>query len=376
MKFLGWAVVLIGLAGCSLNKTTPNRFVIEKRWARNTFAETYLKARLIHRFTPVLDKDRVVVGNSIDSVVAYNRSSAQELWRVQLHGGSEGGAQLVGKTLFFGSGDGQLYALRAETGAKIWSYPLGAEGLAPPLVADGKLFVLGGNNVAHALDARTGKLIWTYNRREAANISVRGGAQPAIAGSVVVFGFSDGSVVGMRPSSGAIAWETNINRNKRFKDVDATPIVDGDRIYVSSYDGGLYCLNAKDGSTIWTIEEGGYEQVAIQGDTLFFSTSGGEVLAADKASGKILWRQKNPRGIATGPVYYKGTVIVGEMAGALRFLDSKTGVLLGEFEPGRGVTSRVEVDPQTDELYFISVDANIYALRAGWKKYSRDWMWE
>lgn len=376
MKLGGFISLIFFFGGCTIAKTTPNRFVVEKRWARYTVAVDYMKARRIHRFTPILDKDLVIVGNSIDGVVAYKRSNAQELWRMNLQDGVEGGAVLENGIMYFGSSDGQLYAVKAISGDRIWSYPLGAEGLAPPLLVGDKLFVLGGNSVAHCLNAKSGKLLWTYNRREAANISVRGGAQPALAGSSIVFGFSDGSVVGLNPSSGAINWETNINRNKRFRDVDATPVVDGDRIFISSYDGGLYALSVKDGTTLWIIEEGGYDQVAIRKNILFFSTSEGEVLAADKASGKIHWRVKNPKGISTGPIYYKGTVVVGEMAGALRFLDAKNGDLLGIFEPGRGVTSRVEIDPESSELYFISIDANLYALRAGWKRYAREWMWE
>ena len=124
-------------------------------------------------------------------------------------------------------GDGLLYAVRVDDGRVLWTYPLKAEGLAKPRVVNGTVYVLGGNNVMHALNARSGKLLWVYNRREAGTLSIRGGSQPAVSGDLVLVGFSDGAMVALNKSSGALMWETSLNRNKRFRDVDASPVIDG-----------------------------------------------------------------------------------------------------------------------------------------------------
>lgn len=318
----------------------------------------------------------IIAANSIDGVSAFERSTAHQIWRFDVKDGVEGGAQLSEDILYFGAGDGQLYALKAEDGHLLWTYPLKAEGLAEPLIKNGVLYVLGGNNVAHALDAKTGKLMWLYNRREASNLSVRGGSQPALSGDFVLIGFSDGALVALNKSSGTVAWETNLNRNKRFRDVDATPVVDGEMVFASSYDGALYALNKNDGKIVWTIEDGGYEQVQISGATLYFSSTSGKTMAVDKASGKILWSKENPAGIGTAPMLYKNVLVVGEMAGSLRFLDARTGDLIGDFAPGRGVTSRATVDPKRGDIYFMSHDANLFALKVSWRKHVRDWPWE
>jgi outer membrane protein assembly factor BamB len=372
-----FAAVLLGfLAGCTTVKSVPNQFVVEKRWVRGTIDREYLGARRIHRFSPILTEKLVIIGNAVDGLVAYDRNSAHTRWRMEIKDGVEGGAQLVEDILFFGAGDGQLYSVQSDTGKVIWSYPLKAEGLAKPLIRGGVVYVLSGNNVCHALNARTGKLLWTYNRREASNLSVRGGSQPALAGDLVLVGFSDGALVALNKSSGSIVWEINLNKNKRFKDVDATPVIDGETIYISSYDGALYSVNRADGRINWQIDDGGYEEVLLSGNTLFFSSSTGKTIALDKGSGKILWSRDNPRGIATAPILYKGVLVVGEMDGALRFLDARSGDLLDEFAPGRGVTSRSTVDPTSGEVYFMSADANLFALKVAWKKHAKEWPWE
>lgn len=364
------------LTGCTSMTAKPNKLVVEKKWARSTLEEEYLGGRRIHRFTPILTDKLIVAANSIDGVVAYDRERGSVRWRLDIRDGVEGGGYLTEDVLYFGAGDGQLYAVGIEDGHILWTYPLKAEGLARPLVHNGTLYVLGGNNVAHALDAKTGKLNWIYNRREAGTLSVRGGSQPAISGDLVLIGFSDGSLVGLNRSSGALVWETNLNRNKRFRDVDATPVIDGNTAFVSSYDGALYAVGTNDGRIQWSLEDGGYDEVLLQGSTLFYSSSNGKTMAIDKGSGKVKWSQDNPKGIATSPVLYKGTLLVGEMDGDLRFLDPRNGDLLNVFSPGRGVTSRANVDAKRDEVFFTSADANLYALRVSWKRFAKDWPWE
>ena len=64
------------------------------------------------------------------------------------------------------------------------------------------------------------------------------------------------------------------------------------------------------------------------------------------------------------------------MDGALRVLDVRNGEQLATFAPGRGVTSRASVEPRRGEVYFMSADANVYALRVAWQRSMRDWPWE
>lgn len=359
-----------------MTKASPHRLTIERRWARSTLADEYLGGRRINRFAPILTDKLIIAANAIDGIVAYDRELAQVRWRLDIKDGVEAGALIADGILYFGAGDGQLYAVQPESGRVLWTYPLKAEGLARPLVRGGTLYVLGGNNVAHALNAKTGKLLWLYNRREASNLSVLGGSQPALYEDQVLIGFSDGTLAALNKNSGALTWEVTLNHNKRFKDVDATPVIDGNTVYISSYDGALYALNASDGRILWSVDEGGDEEVLLVGNTLYYSSTLGKTIAVDKSSGKVIWKHENPSGLATGPVMYKGTLIVGEMDGSLRFLDARTGEYLNEFSPGRGVTSRPTVDQKRGIVYFMSAEANLYALQVGWKRFARDWPWE
>lgn len=375
-RTLAAAGAALALSACSSLKSAPNKFVIEKRWTRSTIEKEYLGARRLHRFTPVVTDKTVIAANAVDGLVAYDRATAAKRWRFDIKDGVEASAWLADDVLYFGAGDGLLYALNPDDGAVLWTYPLKAEGIAEPLVAGEVLYVLGGNNVLHVLNAKTGKLLWVYNRREASNLSVRGGSRPAIAGDLVLTGFSDGSLVALNKASGSLVWEANLNRAKRFRDVDASPVIEGNTAYVSSYDGALYAVSVTDGAIQWSVDEGGYDEVLLQGGVIYYTTTTGKTMALEKSTGKTIWSRENPHGIAMAPALYKDVLLVGEMDGGLRFLDARTGDLVQEFSPGRGVTSRVAVDPVRGEVYFTSHDANLYALKVSWQRFGKDWPWE
>lgn len=373
--FLG---LITGCAGLKHNKSmndSISHLTIEKRWTRHTPSQEYLGFRKNHRFTPILTDKYVIQGNAIDGLNIYDRRRGHRVWHYPVKNGIEAGAQLVDNVLYFAGSDAHVHALDIETKRPLWTYPLRSEGLSTPYVRDGRLYVLAGNNILHALDTNSGERLWTYNRREATSLSIRGGSRPNVYGNIVYTGFSDGYLVALDKDSGALVWETLLNRNRRFRDVDAHPTIDGDKIYISSFDDGLYCLNLTDGSIAWSLDKGGYSSILLEKNAIYYSTSGGEILAIDKRSGQTIWNRQL-KSLGTSPVKYKNFVAVGEFSGAFLLLDAQTGQLAHRFEPGRGVTSRPVFDIENKEAYFISADANLFALRLRQKNHQELWPWE
>lgn len=364
-------------AGCSsAPRVDKKKFIVKRHWLRSTPEGEVLDFRRMNRMRPVVTEKLVIGGNAIDRMTAFNRKTGKVVWVRNLTKGVEGGAQVVDNWLFFGASDGLFYALNAETGQTEWTFPVRVETLGEPLVHNGVVYFLAGNNVLYALEAVSGRQIWTYNRLDPSQLSIRGASRPLIVGANLYLGFSDGSFVALNKDKGTVAWEQNINQNKRFRDVDSSPVTDGKRIFVSSFDGALYCLDPKDGTIYWRVEEGGYAPVLIVKDTVFYSTSTGKVLALDKASGKVIWSRDNVRGIASEPVFYRGLLVYGESHGALQILDASTGQQVSKYKTGRGITSSPYLDQKTGDVYFMSANAILYALQLGWDVPHRVWPWE
>ena len=109
-----------------------------------------------------------------------------------------------------------LTAIDAENVSQLglaWSFSTGTvRGLeATPIVVDGRMYTTGNWGVVYALDARTGEEIWSFD--------------PEVPGEWGRYGCCD--IV----NRGVALWKG--------------------RVYVASFDGRLFALNAEDGSVHW-----------------------------------------------------------------------------------------------------------------------------
>jgi outer membrane protein assembly factor BamB len=333
-------------------------------------------AKINHVMEPILFSNLVIEGNEIDGIVAYDQKWGRKKWSKHISGGVTAPAKLFNGAVFFGAGDGNFYAIDATTGNTKWSFPIRSEGIGAPFVTSEAVYFLTGNNSAYALKTATGEQIWYYNRVDPANISVRGASEPTVVGDRVYAGFSDGFLVALDRVKGSLIWEKQLGASVRFRDVDTKPVFDGTNLYAASYDGQLFCVNASNGQTVWLNEDGGFTPVTLDGPNLYYSTSTRKVVALEKSSGKTLWSIDLINTVAGQPLVYRGLVIFGEWSGRLRAVDQSSGHDVTHFSTGRGVTSRPALNPETDKLYFMTVDANLYAVKLVLADKMARWEWE
>ena len=76
--------------------------------------------------------------------------------------------------VYFGSGDGNVYALDADTGTLAWKFKTGDVVHASPAIVDGTLFIGSWDSYFYALDARTGKTKWRFKTGEDPDIAQPG----------------------------------------------------------------------------------------------------------------------------------------------------------------------------------------------------------
>lgn len=378
MKLLSALFLCLGVSGCSLLGTqgeTSKKLKFEKVWVRSTLQAPYFSYRRVHRMKPLIIDDIIIAGNSVDGLVAYEKSTAKEIWRKKIVGGVESGIARKGGFIYFGAGDGFFYKVEAMSGIEAWSFPIRAEGLGQPTLSGNSVYFVAGNNIIYSLDITTGKSNWLYNRRDPSNISIRGGSRPSIDDSRVYVGFSDGALVALNKSTGSLLWETVLNTNKRFQDIDSQPLIDKERLYVAGYDHSLSALSKKDGTIIWQLENGGYSSPSLKNSQLYYTTTDSQLVRIDKESGKRIWNTPL-KTLGTKPVFWKDFVVTGEFGGALKFFKQDSGQLVGQWKPGRGIHSETLILQDTGELFFMSADGNLFYLKAKWIAAGRDWPWE
>ncbi|MBC7420748.1 MAG: PQQ-binding-like beta-propeller repeat protein [Bdellovibrio sp.] len=368
-KFITFILVVGFLGGCtsmSEKKTAKNQnFVVTPFWSQDTLSRPNVGFRKINRMSPILYRDQIVVGNALDGLVSYDIQTKNETWRIDIPYGVESSGTQIRDRLFVGSNNGRMYSIDLGKGSVVWSFDTKSELVAEPLLHEGVLYFLSGSQSVFALDAVSGKQLWTYNRQDTSNLmTIRGGSRPAFSNGMIYVGFSDGSIVSINSKTGTPQWEITLNRNTRFKDIDSSPIVDGDFIYVNSYDDQLYCISKDKGEIIWKSPFGGSSTPLIFSDKIATTSSGGDLAVLLKREGTVVWKTKTQSGLFIDPGLMKGLLVTGESQGKLMFFDSLSGEVKGSFEPGRGVFSKPSISNDKTIVYFISGEGNVYGVKA------------
>lgn len=102
----------------------------------------------------------------------------------------------------------------------------------------------------------------------------------------------------------------------RFKtggEINSSPVIDGGKVFIASYDGHLYALDASSGDELWRFKTGGeiLSTPAISGGVAYFGSKDGNVYAVNASDGSLKWKFETKREVLTSPVVAQGSVFIG-----------------------------------------------------------------
>ncbi len=112
-------------------------------------------------------------------------------------------------TVYFGSGDGHVYAVDAVTGALRWKFQTGNVVHASPAVAAGLVYVGSFDTYFYALEAATGRLVWKFKTGDDASAHLMTGipGSASVADGIVYFGCRDAHLYALEAGSGKLRWQ-------------------------------------------------------------------------------------------------------------------------------------------------------------------------
>jgi outer membrane protein assembly factor BamB len=200
-------------------------------------------------------------------VVAWDAKSGKELWRLR-PGAVESSPVVIGQTLYFGSKDRKVYALklRGRKRPRIrWTFTADDEVVAAPAYSQGKIFAATSNGSVYAIDARNGREVW-----HATSFSRFGGREYFYATPAVAYG----------------------------------------RVFAPNADGTVYAYGAGTGNLLWARQVGSYaySAPAVWRRTVYVGTWDGNFVALDAVTGDVRWRFDAPSTISGAPTVLSGLV--------------------------------------------------------------------
>ena len=360
------AFVLVACGG----PTTPRDYAwADSRQPRLTASQATLRLRWTKRLTDEFDqpfipvehasagldpvRDRVYVGSAQGGFYAFD-SDGRRFYRYDPQSGVEAAPAVDPRDgdVFLVSEDGIVHALSWRTGEVRWKETSGGPVRRAPSLTEDAVYVVTENDRVVALSRDDGEVLWSYDREVDVEYAIAGHAGVLLSDGKLLTGFTDGAVVALDAADGSLLWErpTSLDYEDdeseaiRFFDVDTTPVLVGDTVYVASFSTGIYALDANNGSVRWRLPRKGVTGLADGGALLIVSSADEGVYALDRERREEVWRRPVDRGAPGLPrVTPLGLVLVGESRGALIALDLRSGAERGRVDAGTGFSGPIAI---------------------------------
>jgi outer membrane protein assembly factor BamB len=275
------------------------------------------------------------------------------LWKINVGAGASGVAVCGGRLYTMGNVQNQdvVYALDAETGHEIWrySYPCKFEGrsfeggTASTPATDGRfVYTLSHTGLLLALDAATGTKVWEVNLpRDAGGHAGQWGyaGSPLIEGKLLIVdaGGNGSANLALDRATGKIAWKSG-SGNAGYSSAVAFTLA-GKRLVTIFRASGVVGIDPADGTELWriawpTLYECAAATPVVEGDKIFISSGYGPgqdgVIQLDGLHAAVLWRNASLKNHTATSVIWKGCIYgidgqVNNANAALKCLDLQTG---------------------------------------------------
>ena len=328
--------------------------------------------------SPVLIGDTLWIGSGDGGISALRASTGEALWRVDLGSPIASTAAVSAGVLITGTRDGAFHALSSSTGAPRWkvtsgdevAWPWGHESgdryTASPVIAGEVAVLAAGDGSVRAVSLDSGRDQWRVS------LHTRIRSSPAVSSGTVFLGGADGKVYGLDLATGATRWtyETlgttlasgDFGYDRRT--IMSSPAVSTGTVYIGARDGFLYALRADSGKLVWKFDHEiswVISSPAVQDSMVYMGTSDGLfVQAVDARTGLERWRHKTDVTVWSSPVISGDLLVYGDSRGRVVALDRWTGADRWSFMTGGGVYG--EPVPDGRKVIAGSLDGGVYAI--------------
>jgi len=319
---------------------------------------------------PVARNGRLFMADYKGELIAVDADSGKRLWQIKTKLPFSGGPGVSDALVLVGTEDGEIHAFQADTGTPVWIARISSEVLAAPVEGDGIIVVRSIDGRVFGLDARNGRRVWVYDH-SVPLLTLRGEDNPLIRAGIVYLGYDNGAVVALKLADGTLLWEQAVANNEGRTELDRLADIDGRMMFiasdllVASYKNRLASLAADSGRLLWFKDISSYSGVDVDRTNLAVSDKEGNVWLLDRRNGATQWKQDQleNRGL-TRPVIFGGYVVVGDFEGYLHWLSLADGRFAARTKlGGDGFAGAPFIVGNT--LYACTQKGELVAMRAG-----------
>lgn len=372
-----WPLILLILSGCSAfsakDNTDPPAELVD--------LESQLKIRTLWsdsfegsegaflKIMPALDGDRLFIAEPSGEITALEAATGKKIWSVDLDVPVSGGPGVNDGLLAIGTQEAELIVLDANDGSERWRKRVSSEVLSVPAIGRGSVICRTIDGRVTSFSADSGESRWVYDRKVPI-LTLRGDSSPILHETQVLVGFANGKLVALSPDSGAPNWEalitapTGRTELERVVDIDAElKLVEG-TVYAAAYHGELAAVSEVSGVVLWRREISSHAGLDADWRQLYVTDDSDYIWSLDATNGATLWQQKalHARRLSA-PAMVDGYLVVGDYDGYLHWLSQYDGKLLARNRVG-GDAIRTKPLVRDGIAYVLDDGGTLSALRA------------
>lgn len=318
----------------SVNKTYPN---VKRKWCVQTGTAIYS--------SPVVEGNRVFVGDDAGILTAYNLKTGKKLWAYQSGNRIVGTPAAQNGIVVFGSADQYIYGIDAKNGSLKWRIQAKAPVLGAVTIQQGIAYIGSSDHIFRAIDIQNGKVVWTYN-----NVKGYVETKPLVTNNQVIFGAWDNTLYSLDKRNGHENWRWTGNLTRmHFSPAAVWPVATQNRVFIVDPERALTAIDLTTGATIWrTYQSKVRETIGLSADQtrIYAKTMQDSVVcySATSEQPKQLWRANLQFGYehATSMMAEQGDVVLGSTKDGLIFgLQAKTGEIRWKHKIGNSLINTV-----------------------------------
>lgn len=256
----------------------------------------------------------------------------------------------LGKTAFFGTSSGRIYAYDVQAKRVSWSYQEKDRLFTrAPAIDDGMVYFSASKGGLYAFVASTGELKWIFKSNDFLYA-------PAIASDKVILLNGTGTLIVVDKNTGTKAWEAKVDRDT------TSPSIHREHIVLVHARGEIQARSMTDGSLQWRSKKyGGSSGVtALFNGKVFYGGREDSIVALDIETGDEKWRFKTNRPCRS-PVIAGDTIYSSCLDRKIYALDVETGVEKWRYDNKKG-TAPIPTFAN-GIMYALGTDGYLYAVK-------------
>ncbi|NUN71192.1 MAG: PQQ-binding-like beta-propeller repeat protein [Bacteroidetes bacterium] len=320
------------------------------------------------RSTPCSD-GRTLYLNAGGSLIALNTKDGSVRWRFRTRGEKvyspyayadyyQSSPVFDGGTVYVGSGDGHVYAVRSSDGSLRWKFNTGDVVHATPAVDSSRIYIGSFNGIMYALQRNHGREVWrfkTVGHRFFPKGEVQGTA--VVSNGLVMFGARDYNVYALDAAKGFAHW------NRTFpKGWSLSHTANGSALFTGTSDDDLIvAFDAVTGTERWRtdVRFNTFGRGAVKDSLLIIGTLLGQVHVMDTRSGQIV-QSFRTEGFRSGHARYFTHPDSISKERFYSIVQDPDGYIKGLYDLGAILSDILLLK---DDIIVTSTDGKIYSLR-------------